>query len=343
MNSRRGAPLKQTFAPVAAAPQRAATPVTPGKAPEGRVIASPDVVEPIQNYTTKVGKTTLTAGRAHGVVSGIGNAVSYELHDAEAQGNSSRDLNQAQGHMSLAFDHLAMHHALHSGGHYDTAAASLGAAANEINNAITRGSLGKKESISHAGTSYNVNDLKATLDAHVNTYKNKMADNKPAEVTAPERYALPTRDEAEKEENQELRSRSQPKYGSGPTFHKDDYIPSTPKVISMPEKHLNTTSSALETGKKGYTSSYVNKQQAPSTEVTQQHKDRHELNMHNAILSLGKRKNIPTHIMSGLADRHIDQAYDTVDKYRSSGTLDKKLIEHQKAADSLSKSLNAKG
>ncbi len=40
MNSRRGAPLKQTFAPVAAAPQRAATPVTPGKAPEGRVIAS---------------------------------------------------------------------------------------------------------------------------------------------------------------------------------------------------------------------------------------------------------------------------------------------------------------
>lgn len=331
-------PLKK--APVAPAAPKA---VAPKKASEGRVIASPDVVEPIQKFPTKVGKTTLTAGRAHGVVSGIGNAVSYALHDAEAQGNSSRDLNQAQGHVSLAFDHLAMHHALHSGGHYAEAAASLGAASNEINNAITRGSLGKKQTISHAGTSYNVNDLKATLDAHVNVYRNKMAENKPAEVTAPLRYALPDRDTEEKETNQTNRARGQIKYGAGPTLQRDDYIPSTPKVIPMLEKHLNTTSSALETGKKGYTSSWVDKKQKPSTEVTQQHKDRHELNMHNAVLSLGKRKNIPGHVLDQLSDRHIDQAYDTVDKYRSSGTLDKKLIEHQKAANSLSKSLNARG
>ena len=332
-------PLKK--APVAPAAPKAAV---PKKASEGRVIASPDVVEPIQKFTTKVGKTTLTAGRAHGVVSGIGNAVSYALHDAEAQPNGgSRDLNQAHGHVSLAFDHLAMHHALHSGGHYDEAAASLGSAANEINKAITRGSLGKKQSISHAGTSYNVNDLKATLDAHVNVYKNKMATNVPAESPKPKRYELPDRDTEEKEQNKEFRSRSQPKYGAGPTLQKEDYIPSTPRVISMPENHLNTVSKALETGKKGYTSTWENKKQAPSSEDTQQYKDTHKLNMHNAVLSLGKRKNIPGHVLSQLSDRHVDQAYDIVDKYRSSGTLDKKLIEHQQAADSLSKSLNARG
>ena len=324
MNSRRGAPLKQTFAPVAAAPQRAAPPATPGKAPEGRVIASPDVVEPTRQVNSEAGAVTRTGGRAHGVVSGIGNAVSYALNDSQSGNTMSGNQAQAHGHLSLAFDHLAMHHGLNASGNYAGAATSLAAASNEIKNAISRGSLGMQKSITHLGTEYNVADLKSTLDAHVNTYTNKIAGNKPSELTPPTRH-LGVKDSPTTSGSAQIKFSD-----AGSRFTATDSGSNSPGTIP----HVTDKSAAMDRlSQRGIGAIERPRVSSPSrpaaTEMSRSAREVKTYHLHNAYTNLANGRKIPIESLSSMSDSDIDKVHSMMDSH-SVGEKQQQLVKSAK-------------